>query len=171
MLRSNLFFSPAAYRQRIKSPVEFAVGIVRGLEGIDSRRVPLGHDLAALGQVLYAAARRRRLGRRPGVDQSGDDGRPQQPGRGAPRRLGPLRRDGRSRSAAAGTGVPSPEQAASSWSTFSCKASLLAEATSTPCAGLRRPAVPRARHGAYRGYAAEISWRHAVSHATGAQLA
>ncbi|HUT94758.1 MAG TPA: DUF1800 domain-containing protein [Thermoguttaceae bacterium] len=52
ILRSNLFFSPAAYRQRIKGPVEFALGIVRGLEGM----VPtanLGNDLAALGQNLY----------------------------------------------------------------------------------------------------------------------
>ena len=52
MLESNLFFSPAAYRRRIKSPVEYALGIVKGLEGV----VPtsrLGQDLAALGQNLY----------------------------------------------------------------------------------------------------------------------
>jgi len=52
MLRSRLFFSPAAYRRRIKSPVEFALGIVKGLEAV----VPtaqLGQDLAALGQDLY----------------------------------------------------------------------------------------------------------------------
>ena len=52
MLRSNLLFSEAAYRRRVKGPVEFAVGIVRGLEGL----VPterLGADLAALGQNLY----------------------------------------------------------------------------------------------------------------------
>ena len=52
MLRSNLFFSPVAYRQRIKCPVEFALGIVKGLEGM----VPtgrLGSDLADLGQNLY----------------------------------------------------------------------------------------------------------------------
>jgi len=52
MLRSNLFFSPFAYRQRIKSPVEFAVGIVRAMEQIVPT-VPLGHDLAGLGQGLY----------------------------------------------------------------------------------------------------------------------
>ncbi|MFH1921492.1 MAG: DUF1800 family protein, partial [Planctomycetota bacterium] len=52
MLRSNLFFSPPAYRQRIKCPVEFALGIVKGLEGmIPTAR--LGSDLAALGQNLY----------------------------------------------------------------------------------------------------------------------
>jgi len=52
MLRSNLFFSPAAYRRRIKSPVEFALGIVRDLEGMVST-TQLGQDLAALGQNLY----------------------------------------------------------------------------------------------------------------------
>ncbi len=52
MLRSNLFFSPVAYRQRVKGPVEFALGIVRALEGM----VPtarLGADLTSLGQNLY----------------------------------------------------------------------------------------------------------------------
>jgi len=52
ILRSNLFFSPAAYRQRIKGPVEFALGIVKGLEGTVST-TQLGQDLAALGQSLY----------------------------------------------------------------------------------------------------------------------
>ncbi len=52
MLRSELFFSSVAYRCRVKSPVEFALGIVRGLEGM----VPTTHlagDLASLGQNLY----------------------------------------------------------------------------------------------------------------------
>ena len=51
VLRSNLFFSDAAYRRRIKSPVEFALGLIVGLEGL----VPtsrLASDLAALGQNL-----------------------------------------------------------------------------------------------------------------------
>ncbi len=51
MLRSNLFFSDAAYRQRVKGPVEFALGIIRGLDGM----VPttrLAVDLARLGQNL-----------------------------------------------------------------------------------------------------------------------
>jgi uncharacterized protein (DUF1800 family) len=52
MLRSNLFFSPVAYRRRIKSPVEFALGIVKGLEATVSA-VRLGQDLAGLGQNLY----------------------------------------------------------------------------------------------------------------------
>jgi uncharacterized protein (DUF1800 family) len=33
VLRSNLFFSPQVYRTRVKGPVDFALGIVRGLEG------------------------------------------------------------------------------------------------------------------------------------------
>jgi uncharacterized protein (DUF1800 family) len=52
MLRSNLFFSAAAYRRRIKSPVEFALAIIQGLEGSVST-TELGQDLAALGQNLY----------------------------------------------------------------------------------------------------------------------
>lgn len=51
MLRSRLFFSRAAYRQRIKSPVELAVGLVRALEGPIST-TKLGLDLARLGQDL-----------------------------------------------------------------------------------------------------------------------
>ena len=53
ILRSNLFFSPAAYRAKIKSPVEFAVGIVRGLEGRVGA-LPLAESMADLGQVLFA---------------------------------------------------------------------------------------------------------------------
>ena len=53
ILRSNWFFSPAAYRQRVKGPVEFAVGIVRGLEG-NVGPLPLADALASLGQVLFA---------------------------------------------------------------------------------------------------------------------
>ena len=51
MLRSNLFFSPTAYRRRIKSPVEFAVGVVRTLEGTVST-TRLAGDLERLGQSL-----------------------------------------------------------------------------------------------------------------------
>ncbi len=53
ILRSNLFFSPAAYRAKIKSPVEFAVGIVRTLEG-SAGTLPLAESLDGLGQVLFA---------------------------------------------------------------------------------------------------------------------
>lgn len=52
MLRSNLFFSKAAYRRRIKSPIEFALGIVKALEGVVST-TQLSEDLADLGQNLY----------------------------------------------------------------------------------------------------------------------
>ncbi|MFA6563895.1 MAG: DUF1800 domain-containing protein [Verrucomicrobiia bacterium] len=51
MLRSNLFFSAAAYRQRMKSPVEFSLGIVKGLEEAVSTP-PLAEALARLGQNL-----------------------------------------------------------------------------------------------------------------------
>jgi len=52
MLRSNLFFSLVAYRRRIKCPVEFALGIVKPLEGVVST-TQLAQDLADLGQNLY----------------------------------------------------------------------------------------------------------------------
>jgi hypothetical protein len=53
ILRSNLFFSPAAYRAKIKSPVEFAVGTVRLLEGT-AGTLPLAEALESLGQVVFA---------------------------------------------------------------------------------------------------------------------
>lgn len=52
MLRSNLFFSQACYQQRIKCPVEYALGIVKALEGMVST-TQLAKDLAELGQDLY----------------------------------------------------------------------------------------------------------------------
>ncbi len=53
IVRSKLFFSPAAYRQRIKSPVDFVVGTVRGLEG-RAGTLGLADALESLGQVLFA---------------------------------------------------------------------------------------------------------------------
>lgn len=61
VLRSNLFFSAHAYRTKIKSPVEFGLGLVRGLEGHqprakDQRRFGpdvLAGDLERLGQKLF----------------------------------------------------------------------------------------------------------------------
>ncbi len=53
ILRSNLFFSPVAYRAKIKSPVEFAIGSVRALEGVIGT-LPLAEVLDGLGQVLFA---------------------------------------------------------------------------------------------------------------------
>ncbi|MBN2138586.1 MAG: DUF1800 domain-containing protein [Sedimentisphaerales bacterium] len=52
MLRSNIFFSQAAYRGRIKCPVDFALGIVNAFEGMVST-THLAEDIAALGQDLY----------------------------------------------------------------------------------------------------------------------
>ncbi len=52
MLRSEHFFSAHAYRQRIKSPVEWAVGLARSLERTPPT-VQLGEQLADLGQSLY----------------------------------------------------------------------------------------------------------------------
>jgi uncharacterized protein (DUF1800 family) len=52
MLRSNLFFSAAAYRQKIRSPVEFALGVAVPLGGtIPTLR--LAGDLSDLGQDLF----------------------------------------------------------------------------------------------------------------------
>jgi uncharacterized protein (DUF1800 family) len=53
MLRSNHFFAPETYRAKVKSPVEFAVGIVRGLEG-NVGPLSLATALESLGQVLFA---------------------------------------------------------------------------------------------------------------------
>ena len=52
MLRSNLFFSAAAYRRQIKCPVEFALGIVKAMERVVST-TQLAQELADLGQNLY----------------------------------------------------------------------------------------------------------------------
>jgi uncharacterized protein (DUF1800 family) len=51
VLRSNLFFSEHAYRARVKSPVDFAIGIVRALEGNVSA-LALADALDGLGQRL-----------------------------------------------------------------------------------------------------------------------
>ncbi|MFL5331137.1 MAG: DUF1800 family protein [Gemmataceae bacterium] len=51
VLRSNIFFSEHAYRARVKSPVDFAIGIVRGLEGNVST-IALEQALEGLGQRL-----------------------------------------------------------------------------------------------------------------------
>lgn len=53
MLRSRRFFSADVYRAKVKSPVEFAVGIVRGLEG-NVGPLNLATALETLGQVLFA---------------------------------------------------------------------------------------------------------------------
>ncbi len=52
VLRSNLFFSPDAYRSQVKSPVDFALGTVRGLE-LRVSTIALGAALENLGQNLF----------------------------------------------------------------------------------------------------------------------
>jgi uncharacterized protein (DUF1800 family) len=52
VLRSNLFFSKEAYRTQVKSPVEFAVGVVRALGGRPNL-VALAQRLEGLGQHLF----------------------------------------------------------------------------------------------------------------------
>jgi uncharacterized protein (DUF1800 family) len=52
VLGSNLFFSPEVYRSRVKSPVDFALGIVRALEG-KLGTIALAKALEALGQNLF----------------------------------------------------------------------------------------------------------------------
>lgn len=53
MLSSRLFFSKHAYRQRIKSPVEFIVGLARSLAG-DVQPQDLADAFDGLGQELFA---------------------------------------------------------------------------------------------------------------------
>jgi uncharacterized protein (DUF1800 family) len=52
VLRSNLFFSPTAYRGRVKAPVDFAVGIVHALEGRIGGSA-LAQSLEELGQNIF----------------------------------------------------------------------------------------------------------------------
>jgi uncharacterized protein (DUF1800 family) len=53
ILRSNLFFSADAYRSSIKSPVEFSLGIVRGLEGhVRNPKIRFGFKPLSLSQAL-----------------------------------------------------------------------------------------------------------------------
>jgi len=52
IIRSRQFYSPAVRWSRVKSPVEFAVGIIRA-SGASVPTAPLGQDLAYIGQALY----------------------------------------------------------------------------------------------------------------------
>ena len=52
ILRSTLFFASTSLGRRIKRPVEFAIGIIRGLEATVPT-APLAGDLAKLGENLY----------------------------------------------------------------------------------------------------------------------
>jgi uncharacterized protein (DUF1800 family) len=59
LLRSNLFYSEHAYRTRVKSPVDFAIGIVRALRDPDARNLQrigttaLAVVLEGLGQRIF----------------------------------------------------------------------------------------------------------------------
>ncbi len=53
MLSSNLFFSDRVYRTRVKSPVDFVLNIVRGLEGTIGTTA-LAQSLEQLGQNLFS---------------------------------------------------------------------------------------------------------------------
>ena len=52
MLGSNFFYSSHAVRQRIKSPVEFAIGCLHSLEG-SANTYALADDLRDLGQAVF----------------------------------------------------------------------------------------------------------------------
>lgn len=52
ILSSNLFYSPQAVRQRIKGPVELAIGLLRSLE-TSANTVALQEDLQKLGQAVF----------------------------------------------------------------------------------------------------------------------
>ncbi len=52
ILRSNLFFSPLVYRTNVKPPVDFALGIIRALEG-RLGTTALAATLEELGQNLF----------------------------------------------------------------------------------------------------------------------
>lgn len=53
IIRSRHFFSAAVYRTRVKSPIDFAVGMVRAIEG-NVGPLNLATALESLGQVLFA---------------------------------------------------------------------------------------------------------------------
>ena len=90
ILRSKHFYSRAAYRQRIKSPVEFSAGLVRMLEVPRPALNPLALSAAcdAQGQELFAPPNVGGLGRRHGLDQQQHPAGTHQLGRGP--HLGPI---------------------------------------------------------------------------------
>ena len=54
MISSNLFFSPLVYRTRVKSPVDFVLGIIKGLEGKPIGAGGVAAALEQLGQSLFS---------------------------------------------------------------------------------------------------------------------
>jgi hypothetical protein len=53
MLRSRLFYSQHAYRQKVKSPVDFVLGLVRTLDA-EASPMALALAMEGLGQKLFA---------------------------------------------------------------------------------------------------------------------
>ncbi len=91
ILRSNLFFSPEAYRSRVKSPVDFALGIVRALEGrVGTVRIGQGHR--RIGTEVVLPAVRQGLGWGDGLAQRAHAALPAKPGPGAHLDRGPALR-------------------------------------------------------------------------------
>ena len=98
ILRSRHFYSKASYRHRIKSPVEYTIGLLRMLE-VPRPRVNLhggGHGLHEAGSGAFRPAEREWVGRRNDLDQQqhasgspqlGDGRRLGQPGSRRVRRL------------------------------------------------------------------------------------
>ena len=87
VLRSNLFFDPQCYRTRVKSPVEFAVGIARA-------RAAAALDIGSGGSKGWARtfppAVGQRLGRRPRLAQRPDVALPPEPVAGVHVRRRPI---------------------------------------------------------------------------------
>ena len=97
---ANLFFSSTVYRTRIKSPVEFTLGIVKALEGRVGTSGP-GGGPGGSGAGSVLPAQRQGLGRRPGLAQRPDPAVPAEPEPGPDLDRGsPLRRPHRSAAAA-----------------------------------------------------------------------
>jgi uncharacterized protein (DUF1800 family) len=53
VLSSREFWSPAAYRAKVKTPFEFVVSAVRAVGTLDSAELPLGRAMDSLGMPLY----------------------------------------------------------------------------------------------------------------------
>ena len=81
VLSSNLFFSDTAYRKRIKPPVDFALGIVRGLEGHVGTAPGPGAGTTRPERLQPAVGEG--LGRRADVVERPDAAVPAKPGPGA----------------------------------------------------------------------------------------
>ena len=82
MLRSNLFFSPDAYRTQVKSPVDFALGIAH-CPGRTRRHLGTGSGARRARAERFLPALGEGLGRRPKLAQRPDAALSPEPGPGA----------------------------------------------------------------------------------------